>query len=213
MADARNALTSRDSHIWTLRMVVLILLGIILALLFVLSEFHRNITVHVPPDLSKGAVLRPGELQKPNAYSFALYVWKGLNEWPVNGKEDYQKAIEKYKCLVTPEFEQWLLKNKEQKGKAGELDRTRFLSEGSAYQESFVVHLGANTYSIATIQRLQERIGGMLIKDVHMNYSLKVIPDSRNCNEMGMALAGFMVDPSRAEQEAEQQSKKSRANQ
>lgn len=212
MGDARNALHSRDSHIWTLRMVIVILAGVILFLIHVISSYQQNIKVHVPPDRSHGVTLKPGELQKPNAYAFALNTWKGLNEWMDNGKEDYPAAIQKYKCMVTPDFEQWLLKNKEQKGKAGELDRTRYLSESNAYDEAFVVALGANTFSVATIMKLQEHFNGMLIKDVNMNYSLKVVPDNRNCNEMGMALAGFMVDPTRAEQEAEEKSKRARAN-
>lgn len=192
-------------------MVVLIMAAIIFVLVYIVQESRTNLTIHVPPDLSRGAILKPGELQKSNAYAFALLVWKGLNEWMTNGKEDYEAAIKRYQCLITPDFEQWLLNNKEQKARAGELDRTRFLSELNAYSDSFVSALGNNTFSVAAIMQLQERFNGMKIKDTSMSYSLRVVPDNRKCNEMGMALDGFMVDPTRAETEAEEKSRRERA--
>lgn len=212
MGDARNALHSRDSHIWTLRIVLLLVIGLLIFQSFVMYQRQNEITVHVPPDLSRGATLKPGELQKPNSYSFANYVWRGLNDWPESGKDDYKKAIDKYKCLITPEFERWLNQNRNEKSRAGELDRTRVLTEELFYQEAFVSELGMNSFSVAMVMKLQERVGGMVIKNVTMNYSLRVVPDLRNCNEMGMAIDGFMVDPTRAEKEAEEKSKKERAN-
>lgn len=191
-------------------MVILILAAIIFALVYMVQKSQTNLKIHVPPDLSRGATLRPGELQKPNAYAFALYVWKGLNEWMKNGKDDYAAAIDKYQCLITPDFEKWLQNNKDQKARAGELDRTRFLSELNAYTDSFVADLGNNTFSVAAVMQLQERFNGMLIKDTSMSYSMRVVPDNRKCNEMGMALDGFMVDPTRAETEAEEKSRRER---
>jgi hypothetical protein len=86
------------------------------------------------------------------------------------------------------------------------------LTEELFYQEGFVSDVGVNVFSVAMVMKLQERVGGMVIKNVAMNYSLRVVPDFRNCNEMGMAVDGFMVDPTRAEKEAEEKSKKERAN-
>ncbi|PUA30387.1 MAG: hypothetical protein B0W54_07785 [Cellvibrio sp. 79] len=212
MGDARNALHSRDSHIWTLRIALVFAFGLAFFQAYVNYQRQSEITVHVPPDLSRGATLKPGMLQKPNTYSFAHYVWRGLNDWPESGKADYKKAIEKYKCLITPEFESWLKKNMAEKSRAGELDRTRVLTEELFYQEGFVSDVGVNVFSVAMVMKLQERVGGMVIKNVAMNYSLRVVPDFRNCNEMGMAVDGFMVDPTRAEKEAEGKSKKERAN-
>ncbi len=212
MGDARNALHSRDSHIWTLRIALVFAFGLAFFQAYVNYQRQSEITVHVPPDLSKGATLKPGALQKPNAYSFAHYVWSGLNDWPESGKADYKKNIEKYKCLITPEFETWLKRNLAHKNKGGELDRTRSLTEELFYQEGFVSDVGANVVSVAMVMKLQERVGPMRIKNVTMNYSLRIVPDLRRCNEMGMAVDGFMVDPTRAENEAEEKSKKERAN-
>ncbi|WP_331351264.1 DUF2895 family protein [Cellvibrio sp. UBA7671] len=210
MGDARNALHSRDSHIWTLRIVLLVLMGLLFLQSLVIYSRQNEITVHVPPDLSKGAVLNPGELQAANAFFFAVYVWRNLNDWSVSGKEDYSRLITEYQCLVTPEFERWLKQNEALKRRQGELDRTRVLADLGLYKPEFVTPLGGNIFSIALLTTIQERVKGVVIKDVGMSYSLRVVPDTRKCNVMGMALDGFMVDPTRAEQEAEENSKKAR---
>lgn len=182
------------------------------ALVYILYQRQSDITVHVPPDLSTGVALKPNQLQKPNTYAFANYVWRGLNDWNDSGRTDYDNNITKYECLITPDFEKWLRANSATKRRQGELDRTRLLSEegGLMYKPEFVSPLSHNAYSVAMIMRLQERVGGMVIKDVPMQYSLRVVVDRRMCNKMGMALDGFMVDPTRAEQDAEEKSKKAR---
>lgn len=208
--DARHAISSRDSHIWTLRIVLVISLLIVGLLVFVIYQRQSDITIHVPPNIAEGAILRPGQLHKPNVYIFAVNVWTGLNEWLDSGKTDYVKMIEKYKCQITPEFERWLRLNQKEKINHGELDRTRTLTEVVPYDPHFVSELNPNIFNVVMVMRLQERIGDMITKDITMNYSLKVIPDHRNCNNYGMAIAGFVVDPTRAEREAEAASRKAR---
>lgn len=211
MGDARNALHSRDSHIWTLRIVLLLLIGLLLLQTAVIYTRQNDITVHVPPDLSNGAVLKPDELQGVSAYAFAMYVWRNLNDWGVSGSDDYKRLIDEYQCLITPEFESWLRKNEDQKRRQGELDRTRVLSDINLYKPEFVTELSKNVFSVALLVKIQERVKSVVIKDVAMSYSIRVIPDKRKCNPMGMALDGFMFDPTRAEAEAEAKSRKERA--
>lgn len=212
MSDARNAILSRDSHIWTLRMFVLAQLGALLFLIWVLFQRQSDITVHIPPDLSKGATVKPGVLLAPTSYSFGMYVWRGLNDWPESGARDFNANMDKYRCYITPDFERWLRKSEKEKRREGELDRTRTMTEVLPFNPQFVTHIGSNVFSIALVMRLQERVGGMVVKDTHMNYSLRVVPDNRHCNDMGMAIDGFVFDPTRAEKEAEEKSKKVRAN-
>jgi integrating conjugative element protein (TIGR03746 family) len=211
VGDARNALHSRDSHIWSLRIALLLLIGLLILQSMVIYKRQNEITVHVPPDLSKGATLKPGQLQAANAYAFGNYVWRNLNDWSESGKKDYKRLIEEYQCLVTPEFKRWLELNEAQKRRQGELDRTRVLSEINPYKPEFVSELGSNVFSVALVMKIQERVGSVIIKDVGMSYSLRVVPDYRKCNVMGMSLDGFMIDPTRAEQEAEENSKKARS--
>jgi integrating conjugative element protein (TIGR03746 family) len=211
VGDARNALHSRDSHIWTLRIVLLLVIGLLFGQTAVIYTRQNDITVHVPPDLSNGAVLKPDELQGVSAYAFAMYVWRNLNDWGTSGSDDYKRLIDEYQCLISPDFERWLRLNEEQKRRQGELDRTRVLSDINLYKPEFVTELSKNVYSVALLVKIQERVKNVIIKDVGMSYSIRVIPDKRKCNPMGMALDGFMVDPTRAEAEAEAKSRKERA--
>lgn len=211
MGDARNALHSRDSHIWTLRIVLVLVIGLLFGQTAVIYTRQNDITVHVPPDLSNGAVLKPDELQGVSAYAFAMYVWRNLNDWGTSGSDDYKRLIDEYQCLISPDFERWLRLNEEQKRRQGELDRTRVLSDINLYKPEFVTELSKNVYSVALLVKIQERVKNVIIKDVGMSYSIRVIPDKRKCNPMGMALDGFMVDPTRAEAEAEAKSRKERA--
>jgi hypothetical protein len=87
--DARNALSSRDSHIWTLRVVVIALSAVIFGLLGIVYTKQNVFRVQIPPDLSKGALIKPGEYLAPNSYMFAHFVWRELNDWKVSGKVDY----------------------------------------------------------------------------------------------------------------------------
>jgi len=203
VADARNALHSRDSHIWTLRIVILILAALLMLQTLVIYTRQNDLTVHVPPDLSNGAVLKPGEVKAVNAYAFAVYVWRNLNDWGTSGKDDYSRLIDEYRCLVT---QNQLLKRRQ-----GELDRTRVLADLSLFKPEYVTALGGNIFAVSLLTTIQERVKGVIIKDVGMSYALRVVPDYRKCNVMGMALDGFLVDPTRAEQEAEEISRKARA--
>ncbi len=199
MADIRNSLTARDSHIWTLRIANVLLVALLAVAMAVIYYLNTQIEVQVPPDISKGAVLKHGELQKPNVYNFALTVWKDLNSWPTSGKKDYGGKAEKYTCQITPEFMSEIAKHIEKKHKKGELDRARELYDELAYKREFVTDLGNNTFSVALLMHLVERVNYTPVKDVYMQYSIRVVPDSRACNEFGMALDGFANDPYRTE--------------
>lgn len=202
MSEPRNAVSARDSHIWTLRMALVIVSVIALALVGILYTRQNDLVVHVPPDLSRGANLKPGELQPPNAYAFATTVWRELNDWQENGRKNYPDKIKSYQCYVTPTFLHWLEKNNKEKATAGELERMRSLSVEDVFRNDMVKPVGGNTFEVTLTMKLHERIEGQPIKDVVIRYPLRVIPDTRSCNQMGMAIDGFYAQPERVQEEA-----------
>ena len=199
MSDARNSITAAQSHIWTLRIVLILLVSVILGQTYVYSLHQNQITVHIPPDLSAGALLTPGALQPANSYSFASFVWSGINTWVISGKDEYLKAIKERECLVSPDFYQYLLRNHAEKKSHGELDRARSLSPLLQYREGFVVPIGNNAYSVALVMSLYERIGAMPVKNTGMSYQLRITPDNRTCNPYKMQIDGFVQEPVRYE--------------
>ncbi len=208
MSNPRHAISARDSHIWTLRAGLVVLTLITLGLIALLYARQNAFTVHVPPDLSRGAQLKPGELLAPNAYAFAHNIWRELNEWRVSGKNDYPAAIKTYSCYVTPSFGRWLTHNFEEKQKAGELDRTRSLATLQPFNLEMVKPMGDNGYAVAIAFRLYEQVSGQEVKDTGIVYPLRVVPDNRSCNQMGMALDGFYDQPARIETEEDKKNAK-----
>ncbi len=201
MGEPRNALTARDSHIWTLRIALVILSVVSLGLVGILYSKQNDFFVHVPPDLSRGAKIKPGELLEPNSYAFAAYIWREVNDWPESGRKDYPTKIKSYGCYFTPSFMRWLEKNNKEKAAAGELERVRSLSIEDVFRDDMVKPLGGNTFEVTLTMKLHERIEGQPIKDILIRYPLRVIPDTRSCNQMGMAIDGFFAQPERVQEE------------
>ena len=201
MSEPRNALTARDSHIWTLRIALVILSLVSLGLVGILYSKQNDFFVHVPPDLSRGAKIKPGELLEPNSYAFAAYIWREVNDWPESGRKDYPEKIKSYGCYFTPSFMRWLEKNNKEKAAAGELERVRSLSIEDVFRDDMVKPLGGNTFEVTLTMKLHERIEGQPIKDILIRYPLRVIPDTRSCNQMGMAIDGFFAQPERVQEE------------
>lgn len=197
MGDARNGITARDSHIWTLRMALVILSAVIAALLGVIVLKQNMFTVQVPPDLSHGARVKPGEYLASSSYVFSHYIWRELNDWKVSGKSDLPARLKTYECYVTPSFKKQLDKIKKEKSVNGELDRTRVMTSDVEFKQGYVKELGANTFVAYLHMHIIERIEDSEVKNVHIRYPLRVVPDNRECNRFGQALDGFYSDPER----------------
>lgn len=208
MSNPRNAVSARDSHIWTLRVGFIMASALSAGLLVTIDNKQNDFNCHIPPDLSRGANIKPGELQAPNSYAFASNVWRSLNDWEHEGKVDYINNIKKYECYVTPTFFTWLKENAKQKEDAGELGRTRNLSMEDAYADGMSTPMGNNVFAVTLTTRVHERIEALPIKDIIVRYPLRVVPDTRKCNAMGMALDGFYAQPERTEVEHVQVEKK-----
>lgn len=196
MGQPRNALSSRDSHIWSLRLAILVGIVIIGGLIFVIYSKQNSFDCHIPPDLSQGAKIKPGEILQPSAYTFSQYIWRELNTWPTSGRTDYRQKIDALKCYVSEDFYRWLNANYNQK-LGSELDRTREVSLRLNYDPAMAEPLGANTFRVTLEMQVIERVNSAEVKNIIIRYPLKVAPDGRTCNPMGMRIEGFSGQPER----------------
>lgn len=196
MGKPRNGLAARDSIIWRQTFFIGLLIILIGGLIVVIAQKQNEFLCHVPPDLSQGAKINPGEFGKSNAYTFAQYIWRELNTWPKDGKTDYRKKIDALGCYVSEDFKRWLNSNYAQK-LGTELDRTREVSLRLNYDPSMAEPLGANTFKITLETHITERVNGAVVKDIVVRYPLKVGEDGRTCNPMGMRIDGFAGQPER----------------
>lgn len=193
----RNQSQARDAHIWTLRMAMVMLTLLCLAEAAVIFYRQNRFIVQIPPDLSKGALIKPGEYIAPNAYVFAHYFWRTLNDWPVSGKNDYKAQITANQCYFTPTFLRWLQDNYEQKVRAGELDRIRSMHVTQPFDLKLVHTFPHNQFGVELSMRITEVVGKEVVKNTEILYPLRVVPDNRPCNQMGLALDGFYEEPRR----------------
>jgi integrating conjugative element protein (TIGR03746 family) len=199
----RSPIQARDYHIFTLRLALVCVTLLCIIILAIFARQQNRFIVQIPPDLSKGAMIKPGELLPSGSYVFAHYMWRTLNDWPANGKNDYKANIMANECYASPAFKRWLLDNYETKAKDGELDRTRYTQITRVYAPEFVKRSPPDGFVVELQMRIVERLNNEVIKTTEIIYPLRVIPDNRACNNMGMSLDGFYAQPRRVDLDTE----------
>lgn len=167
-----------------------------------LSNISDRITVHIPPQLERGAILNPGEVPKPNVYSFSYYVFQKLNTWEKDGFTEAPHLLDIYRCFLTPDFAKDLaLIHKERSSRGETKGRKRTVREASnkGFDPANVVTIDDRKWIVKLDMNIQETIGDTLIKDVSVRFPLLVVKDdtSPDCNPWGIKFAGFDSAPKR----------------
>lgn len=150
--------------------------------------------VHVPPDLTNGAVLRPDVAGKADVYAFAYYIWQQLNRWEKDGVTDYEDKIHVMKNYLTPGCFQDRLDDFALRKSRHELDRReRSIWEipGRGFSTDRVHVQAANLSWVVYMDlHIEETMLGEPIKDRLVNYPVRVVrydvdPEK---NPFGMAI-------------------------
>lgn len=154
-----------------------------------------RIDINYPPDLRNGATLKLGEVPPANVYTFAHYIFQQLNYWPEDGSQDYGKAVFRFAAYLTPQYRQQLLDDLKERGKAGELQRTRTVAEipGHGYAENRVDILGNGSWIVWLDLQMNETVNGVPVKQAALRYPIHVVryDVSRETNPYGLALDGY----------------------
>lgn len=193
-----------DAHLAIIKlqkMMIVLLFVIVIGLILGWMRAPSKLTVYLPPDLSNGATVKPGEIPKAMIYSFAYQVWQELNAWTQNGKEDYKNNIETYWSYLTPQFKKSLLEDYEILSKTGQIDRIRFIQgvSGRAYDETSVKKLSSDTWEVNLKVLIVEYKNQQVVKHVEILYPLKITRTeiSERNNPFGLVMAGFTRSPLR----------------
>lgn len=166
-----------------------------------------RIEIDIPPDLRNGATMKIGEKHPANVYMFAHYIFQQLNYWPEDGTQDYGKAVYRFAAYLTPYYRQQLLDDLKERGKAGELQRTRTVTEipGHGYEENRVDILGDGSWIVWLDLQMTETVNGVPVKQAALRYPLHVVryDVSRESNPYGLAINGYASDGPRRMTEEE----------
>ena len=189
-----NALHDARAHIWTLRMVIVLEAVVIGAMWFGWQSAPNQIRVHVPPDLSRGAILTPDAPEPVNVYAFAMQTYQELNRWESNGETEYGDRIRSLTPMFTPAFRQSLIDDLETKSRQGELqNRSRALVSlpGLGFDPDRVKVLGEGLWEVELYFRLLEDVHELNVKDTVIVYPIRVVrfnADPRR-NPWGLAIS------------------------
>ena len=203
MARLKKALDGRDSHILTLR----ILIGILaIALFYSIAGWKaapEHIKIDIPPDLRSGSTRGIQERHPFNVYPFGYYIFQQMNNWPVEGVEDYKKQINRLSCYITPRFKGELERDYEQRLKRHELNRTRALQEmpDRPYTDKRVYVESGDSWVAFYDVNIKETFRSEIVKDIFVRYPVRIVrwDVDPECNLWGLALDGFYKNPKRLE--------------
>lgn len=184
------AISSRDTHIWSLRICILLMGIILLCCVLALLYEEKQIVVHLPPEMSDSTILQVGEIVPASIYAFALSVFQRLNFWENDGSEDYARQIKLHNCYLTPTFKRWLRSDIQNKHAHGELRRSRGLFSLSGYTPERVRRINTDTWIVHLDLGLREWLQDRVVKETALRYTLRVVrfDFSAECNPWGLAL-------------------------
>lgn len=195
LASERDAL---HLHITFLYFAIFVSLSIAAGMWYGWYKSPEHLRISIPPDLRKGAVVRPGEFASLTVESFATSIFRELHRWEENGEKDYGKKIQENQAYLTPRYRKWLIEDMNQRYKSGELkQRTRWTLEvdGSAYNADNVVAYDDGSWLVHVRLRIFEEVGGLEAKNITVHYPLRVVNMniSPQKNHWGLALDGYPV--------------------
>lgn len=174
-----------------------IILGLFLVIIVMAIGWARapeDITLHYPPDLRSGAMMKIGQVDPAEIYLFAQYILQQINSWDKDGEEDYPRKVSMLRHYLTPDYRQVLVEDIASRKKQGELkNRVREFTfvPGSAYAENFV-QIDGKGWIVWFDVHIREHVLGEKIKDVTMRYPIRVVPYDvdREKNPWQLALDG-----------------------
>ncbi len=152
-----------------------------------------ELRIHIPPDLTVGATVRPNMPAPPHIYTFALYIWQQLYRWPSDGALEYRAKLDSLVHFLTPACRQDRLDDYAERNARRELaDRQRAVWEipGRGYRAERVFDAGSGTWVVSLDLMIEETVLGERVKSRAVAYPVRVVrfDVDRELNPWGLAL-------------------------
>lgn len=185
----------------TLWAVIALLVFINLILMFLWNNQKDSIRMYIPPDLSQGVYVKPGEANKSNVYSFGFQIFSAINTWNKSGEENYRKNISLYRNYLSSSFYQKLMNDFDSRSSNGELMRIRIMGTDPSepFNSDFVHYVGNGSWHIDLHVEIEETVNGTVVKHVLMCYPLIIqqVNTSIQNNPWGFVISGYYSTPYR----------------
>jgi integrating conjugative element protein (TIGR03746 family) len=196
-----NNLVHAKDHTIKLMGIGLVTMALLLAL--TVAGWMRapsQITLHIPPDLSDGAIQGVGDIPKANLYSFVFYIFQQMNRWPTNGREDYFDRIHNFQHYLTPAcFEERLADYEIRNGNNELAGRVRAVWEipGRGFSTGRVRSTSPRSWVVGLDLHVQETLRGEKVKDRLIHYPINVVTYNVDpeLNPWGLALDCYASSP------------------
>jgi len=152
-----------------------------------------SLRIHIPPDLTAGATIRPDAPRPPHVYTFALYIWQQLYRWPSDGAREYQGQLDTLVSFLTPACRQDRLDDYAERNARRELaGRQRAVWElpGRGYAPARVFEEGVGRWVVSLDLMIEETVLGERVKSRAVAYPVRVVryDVDRERNPWGLAL-------------------------
>ena len=193
MSRYRNELAGQREAIRALWGAVAVALACALILGVGWMTAPSALRIHIPPDLTAGATVRPDDPGPPHVYTFALYIWQQLYRWPSDGAVEYRAKLDALVHFLTPACRQDRLDDFAARDARRELaGRQRAVWElpGRGYAPERVFHEGAGSWVVSLDLMIEETVLGERVKTRAVAYPVRVVryDVDREWNPWGLAL-------------------------
>ena len=193
MSRYRNELAGQREAIRALWGAVAVTLACALVLGVGWMTAPSALRIHIPPDLTAGATVRPDDPGPPHVYTFALYIWQQLYRWPSDGAIEYRAKLDALVHFLTPACRQDRLDDFAARNARRELaGRQRAVWElpGRGFAPERVFHEGAGSWVVSLDLMIEETVLGVRVKTRAVAYPVRVVryDVDREWNPWGLAL-------------------------
>lgn len=178
MSRFRHAVSARDSHITTLRLIIGVLVLICAGLWWGWKSAPQDLTIHNPPDLRSGSTRAWWEVPPSSVYAFGFYIWQQINRWPSDGEDDYKRNLRAYSPYITQSCQLYLENDYQARSDRNELrGRTRGIYEipGRGYNEDSVDVINRDKWVVTLDLAIDEQYSGTPVRNLFIRYPLRVV--------------------------------------
>ncbi|MBY8168159.1 TIGR03746 family integrating conjugative element protein [Vibrio fluvialis] len=173
MSRAKRELDRKDKLIRVLTIFSLCLIGLLFYAQFRMSDLAKQLVgefqCFVPPDLSRGGLIKVNEYPNQTVYAFAREIFQQTMRCESDCAEEYPKKVAMFRNYYTEPY--WHeLKQKAEAEKGRNRGRVRYVQEVGFFSDDKVTRLGNDTFKVELTVNEVEYIGVKKVRDAKVIY-------------------------------------------